>query len=122
MGSQPAAAAASTRSSPSATNSPSRSRARRPRSLRINFNFSLWGLVIIERKRGGLLAAPGDFAISTSSSGRGGLPGELGKSAEGLRVADGDVGEHLAVHLDPGLGEAVDELGVAHPLAPGGGV
>src|SRR5829696_3336378 len=55
-------------------------------------------------------------------SGRRGLPGLLGKSAERLGVAHGDVREHLAVDLDPGLAEAVDELGVAHSLTPGSGI
>src|SRR5919109_2339868 len=51
-----------------------------------------------------------------------GLPGSLGKTSKRLGIADGDVGEHLAVELDAGLAEAVHELAVAHALAPRGGV
>src|SRR5215211_5104838 len=51
-----------------------------------------------------------------------GLPGSLGKTSERLGVADGDVGEHLAVELDAGLAQAVHELAVAHALAASGGV
>src|SRR3954453_6275258 len=35
---------------------------------------------------------------------------------------DGDVRQHLAVHLDTGLAQAVDELRVAHALTSRGGV
>src|ERR687888_2489604 len=44
------------------------------------------------------------------------LAGALGKASEGLGVADGDVCEYLAVQLDPGEGEAVHQLRVAHPV------
>src|SRR3954453_9199888 len=50
------------------------------------------------------------------------LPGGLSKSAERLSVADGDVGQHLAVELDLGQAQAVHELAVAHALLAGGGV
>src|SRR3954465_12878700 len=50
------------------------------------------------------------------------LPGGLGKSAERLSVADGDVGQHLAVELDLGQAQAVHELAVAHALLARGGV
>src|SRR4029077_2203105 len=50
------------------------------------------------------------------------LPGELHESAEGVAGGDRDLGEHLAVDLDPGLVEAVDQLRVAHALEPRGGV
>src|SRR3954453_15296246 len=67
------------------------------------------------------MAAPESSRIDVSS-GRDGLPGKLGKSAKGLGVAHGDVGEHLAVHLDAGLVEAVDEFGIGHALLARGGV
>src|SRR5215211_3639764 len=56
--------------------------------------------------------------MEPSRLGRGGLPGYLGKSAERLRIVDGDVREHLAVDLHACLVQAVDELRVAHALAP----
>src|SRR5918992_364615 len=51
-----------------------------------------------------------------------GLPGPVGKASEGLRVAHGDVGQHLAVDLDTGLLQAVHELAVRHALLASGGV
>src|SRR3954465_11241403 len=54
--------------------------------------------------------------------GGGSLPGEFHKSAKAIGVVDGDGGEHLAVHVDLGLLQAVDQLRVAHALLPGGGV
>src|SRR6478609_7064224 len=50
------------------------------------------------------------------------LPGGLGKTSEGLGVADGDVGQHLAVELDLGQAQSVHQLAVAHALLAGGGV
>src|ERR671923_581835 len=50
------------------------------------------------------------------------LSGGIGKSAEGLGVADGDVGQDLAVEVDAGELEAVDERAVAHAVLPRGGV
>src|SRR5204863_7763305 len=50
------------------------------------------------------------------------LAGALGKTSEGLGVVDGEVGEHLAVHLDAGDGEAVHHLRVAEAVDAGGGV
>src|SRR3954465_4209550 len=54
--------------------------------------------------------------------GRRGLSGALGKSAEGLGIAHGDVGQHLAVQLDTRQLQAVDERRVRHPLGARGGV
>src|SRR4029453_14173410 len=50
------------------------------------------------------------------------LSGGIGKSAEGLGVAHGDVGQDLAVQLDAGELQAVDERAVAHAVLAGGGV
>src|SRR3954454_25258158 len=50
------------------------------------------------------------------------LPGGLGKSAERLSVADGDVGQHVAVELDLGQAQTMHQLAVAHALLAGGGV
>src|SRR4051812_9870593 len=50
------------------------------------------------------------------------LPGGLSKSAERLSVADGDIGQHLAVELHLGQAQAVHELAVAHALLAGRGV
>src|SRR4051812_47318206 len=58
----------------------------------------------------------------SADSGRRRLAGALGESAEGLGVAHGDVGQHLAVELDPGQLQAVDERAVAHAVLPRGGV
>src|SRR5262249_55509456 len=57
------------------------------------------------------------FAAAVSSlEGRFGL---LGDRAERGRVADGEVGEHLPVELDPGLRAAVYELVVREPVRAG---
>lgn len=48
-----------------------------------------------------------------------GLVGDLG---EGLRVADGEVGKHLAVDVNAGELEAVDEAAVCGAVGAGGGV
>src|SRR5581483_900408 len=45
-----------------------------------------------------------------------------GDGAEGRRVADREVGEHLAVELDSGLRAPVDELVVRQPVHAGGSV
>ena len=45
--------------------------------------------------------------------------GDLDQRPEGLRVGDGEVGEHLAVDLDTGRVQAVDEPAVAHALHAG---
>src|SRR5919112_4261867 len=50
------------------------------------------------------------------------LSGGIGKSAERLGVAHGDVGQHLAVELDAGQLEAVDERAVAQAILARGGV
>src|SRR4051794_1528528 len=57
---------------------------------------------------------------SCLASGSRRLPGALGKTSEGLGVADGDVGKHLAVELDLGELQAVHELAVRQPLLAGG--
>src|SRR4051812_17567819 len=54
--------------------------------------------------------------------GRRGLAGALDKSAEGLGVAHGDVGQDLAVQFDAGQRQAVDERAVGHALGARGGV
>src|SRR5690606_3364323 len=41
---------------------------------------------------------------------------------EGFRLADGEIGEHLAVDLDPGLAEAVDKSAVGHAELAHGGI
>src|SRR4051812_17732893 len=58
----------------------------------------------------------------SADSGRRRLAGALGESAEGLGVAHGDVGQHLAVELDAGQLEAVYERAVAHAVLARGGV
>src|SRR3981189_3098181 len=50
------------------------------------------------------------------------LTGGLGKSAEGLGIARGDGGQDLAVQLDAGQLEAVDERAVGHAVQARGGV
>src|SRR6478736_2373207 len=67
-------------------------------------------------------AAPGRLVASAAGSGGRRLAGGIGKSAEGLGVADGDVGQHLAVELDAGQLEPVDEHAVAHAVLAGGRV
>src|SRR3954449_11772805 len=59
---------------------------------------------------------------SCLASGSRRLPGASRKTSEGLGVADGDVGQHLAVELDLGQAQAVHQLAVAHALLAGGGV
>src|SRR3954447_8416811 len=123
LGGQPAAAAASTRSSPSATNSPSLSRRRLPASLRISLRASLWGLVIGIKKGAAPLPEGARWLRRFwVRLGRRGLSGALGKSAERLGVAHGDVGQDLAVQLDARQLQAVDERGVRHALGARGRV
>jgi hypothetical protein len=43
----------------------------------------------------------------------------LDQGAEGLRASSSEVSEHLAVDLDPGLLESMDELRIAQPMLPG---
>src|SRR5690349_22395450 len=88
---------------------------------------SLWGLVIwvMKRKRAPLRSGGAPDALRRSvlaCLGRRGLASALGKSAEGLRVAHGDVGQHLAVQLDARQLQAVDERRVRHALGTRGGV
>ena len=65
---------------------------------------------------------PVEVCVRLARSGSRGLAGGVGKSAEGLGVAHGDVGQHLAVQLDAGQRQAVDELRVAHAVLARGGV
>src|SRR4051794_9718240 len=67
-------------------------------------------------------AAPGRLVRSAAGLGGRRLAGGIGKSAEGLGVAHGDVGQHLAVELDPGQLEPVDEAAVVHAVLARGGV
>src|SRR3954470_20453983 len=59
---------------------------------------------------------------SCLASGSRRLPGASRKTSEGLGVAHGDVGQHLAVELDLRQAQAVHQLAVAHALLAGGGV
>src|SRR3954452_14713105 len=69
------------------------------------------------------MGAPGSRSMrSCLASGSRRLPGGLSKTSEGLGVAHGDVGQHLAVELDLGQAQAVHQLAVAHALLAGGGV
>src|SRR6185295_4231579 len=126
-GVQPAAPAARTRSSPSATNVRVLSRQRRPASFRTSLSVSLLGLVMgmagAETKRAPVLrgGAPGSFWCRRPS-GRQRLAGGVGKSAERVGIAHGDVGEDLAVDLDPGELEAVHERAVGEAVLARGGV
>src|SRR5215212_6705062 len=63
-----------------------------------------------------------EVGLARCRLGRQRLAGALGKSAEGLGVAHGDVGQHLAVQLDTGQLEAVHERAVGHPVLARGGV
>src|SRR3954454_3029909 len=58
---------------------------------------------------------------SESSAGRR-LAGAIGKTSEGVRVADGDVGQHLAVDLETAQLEAVHERRVGQAVLARGGV
>src|SRR5688500_12680140 len=75
-----------------------------------------------KRKRAAATRSAREGPMSASASGRRALPGELHKSAKAIGIVDGDVGEHLAVHLDAGLAEAVDQLRVRHALLARGRV
>src|SRR4051794_41400775 len=59
--------------------------------------------------------------LSLGRSGRR-LAGGIGKSAEGLGVAHGDVGQDLAVEVDAGELQAMDEGAVAQAVLARGGV
>src|SRR3954465_13360392 len=69
-----------------------------------------------------MMGAPGLGRCGRAVLGSRRLPGAVGKTSEGLGVADGDVGQHLAVELDLGQAQAVHQLAVAHALLAGGGV
>src|SRR5665648_13250 len=51
-----------------------------------------------------------------------GSRGSLDEALEGLRLVHGHIGQHLAVELDPGLFQAVDQLAVSRAIGPRGGV
>jgi hypothetical protein len=75
----------------------------------------------------GLLGRPWSGApVPRRRGGSGGL-GEsrldpLHQGLERLRLANGEIGEHLAVDLDPRPVDAVDELGVSEPVLARAGV
>src|SRR3954447_5920258 len=73
-------------------------------------------------KKGASRGALGVLLAVRLRSGSGRLPGALGKASERLGVADGDVREDLAVHLDLGEAQAVHELAVGEALTARGGV
>src|SRR5690606_22835714 len=64
--------------------------------------------------------------VLVSGRGSGGLgAGRLGlldERLEARRVLHRDIGQHLAVHLDAGDRQAVDEVAVGHAVLAGGGV
>src|SRR4051794_37735063 len=69
------------------------------------------------------MGAPGSRSMrSCLASGSRRLPGAFRKTSEGLGVADGDVGEHLAVELDLGELQTVHELAVGEALLARRGV
>src|SRR5919198_659233 len=78
---------------------------------------------INEKRRPPCGAAPGEALRRSvcSSAGRR-LAGALGKASEGLAVADGDVGQHLAVQLEAGLLDPVHEARVGQAVLAGGGI
>src|ERR1700735_5304349 len=97
------ATAASTRSSPSQAKTPRLSRQRRSRSLRTSDSLSLSGDVI---------------TLRPTPSGRQRRLRLLGELPELVGVADGQIGEHLAVELDVRRLQPGDELVVGEPVRP----
>src|SRR6188472_614181 len=96
-GSMPATVAASTRSSLSTAKSPVSSRClRAERSFRTSRSVSFW--------RDSIRFALGSFGVGVERGLR-----ALGDGRERLRIAHGDVGERLAIELDPGLLHACHE-------------
>src|SRR5829696_5283574 len=87
-------------------------------------SFSFWLDVIgIKKRRPPCGSGAGGASMSgLGCSGRRRLAGALGESAEGLGIAHGDVGQHLAVQLDPRQAHPVDELRVGHAVLPRGRV
>src|SRR6185312_9616080 len=73
-------------------------------------------LSLLKRKTGRYCGPPGRVRSVGLRSGGRTLPGYLHESAEPLGVRDGDLGQHLAVDLDLGLAQAVDQFRVAHAL------
>src|SRR5438105_8039226 len=74
-----------------------------------------------DETRDGAAASPRDAAARGSGAGLRPLR-DLDEGGEGLRVAHGDVGQHLPVELDAGQAKAVDETAVARAVGTGGGV
>src|ERR1700752_62708 len=56
--------------------------------------------------------------VGYASAGSQRLAGAVGKTSEGVGVADGDVREDLAVELVAGELQAMHELAVAQPVQP----
>src|SRR5690606_41926524 len=57
-------------------------------------------------KKAGRIATRPEESVCAVCLRRRTLPGQLGKSAEGLGVVHRDIGQHLAVDFDPGLLQA----------------
>src|SRR6478735_12082898 len=74
----------------------------------------------VGRRRSGGVA--GDLRLCCVRGGRDVGAGELDERGEGRRVVDGEVGEDLAVDLDPGGLEALHEPVVGHAVGAGRGV
>ena len=51
-----------------------------------------------------------------------GAAGGLDEAVENFRIPDSEIGEHLAVQVDLGALEPMDELAVAHSPGPAGGI
>src|ERR1700744_3431781 len=60
--------------------------------------------------------------MSAESAGSQRRLGAVSEPSEGIGVVDGDVSQDLAVKLDTGQLQAVDELRVRHPVDTGRGV
>src|SRR5271154_2367036 len=107
-------------------------RSRLPCKRRSAFRWGFWGEVmwLMGKKRAPSVsgATPGRLSMSSAgfpAAGRSGarrLAGDLGETSERVGVAHGDVGEHLAIELDAGQGQAVHELRVAHAVDARSGV
>src|SRR3954466_10736756 len=69
-----------------------------------------------------MMGAPGLGRCGRAVLGSRRLPGALRKTSEGLGVANGDVGQHLAVELDLRELQTVHELAVGKAFLARGGV
>ena len=56
------------------------------------------------------------MTLSEGSAGRQRLAGAVGKASEGVGVMHGDVGQYLAVELDSGELQPMDELRVGEAV------